>query len=329
MNLHQIDWQRRTQPILSGMTTQQGWCRVTLYNPTVLKKDGLYRMWYLGNSSESRSNDMDLGYAESEDGIHWTEHPGNPILTSTELPEGKAWQTPHVIYDEDENVFKMWFVTSEVERSADGKSLKRFFQKLCYAVSEDGFEWKVHPESIYPSGRRPCVLKESIGEYHMWMNSQSKPVGDFNDLASCIYHFESSDGIEWERDGEPVITANEKLRSVIYPFVMKTEHGYVMWYGCHVDKGLFEIYRSTSEDGKIWTHHHGVPAFPATRQPNDFDGRYTSTPCVLDDGDRLLLYYSARDFGNLFGAGDGTLRHDAAGIYRHIGVAEGKPARRG
>ena len=47
-----------------------------------------------------------------------------------------------------------------------------------------------------------------------------------------------------------------------------------------------------------------------------FDARY-----VLDDGDRYLLYYSARDWGNLYRAGDGTIQHDGWGIYRHIGVA--------
>ena len=47
----------------------------------------------------------------------------------------------------------------------------------------------------------------------------------------------------------------------------------------------------------------------------------TSTPCVLDDEDRYLMYYSARDLGNIYGAGDGTVRADSAGIYRHIGVA--------
>jgi hypothetical protein len=31
--------------------------------------------------------------------------------------------------------------------------------------------------------------------------------------------------------------------------------------------------------------------------------------------------HTARDWGNLYGAGDGTIRVDSDGIYRHIGVA--------
>ena len=33
------------------------------------------------------------------------------------------------------------------------------------------------------------------------------------------------------------------------------------------------------------------------------------------------MYYSARDWGNLYGAGDGSVQCDTAGIYRHIGLA--------
>jgi len=42
---------------------------------------------------------------------------------------------------------------------------------------------------------------------------------------------------------------------------------------------------------------------------------------MLQEADRYLLYYSARYWGNMYGAGDGTIRIDADGIYRHIGVA--------
>ena len=33
--LYQLDWQRQEQPVLSGMTTNQDWCRVTVYSPAV------------------------------------------------------------------------------------------------------------------------------------------------------------------------------------------------------------------------------------------------------------------------------------------------------
>ncbi len=335
MSMHLAKWQRREAPVLSGLTTRQDWCRVELYNPTVVRVADRYMMWYIGNSSATRTDDTVLGLAESDDGIHWNEHPDNPILTGAHLPACDAWQTPHVIYDPDEGLFKMWFIMSTVVRGGP-TWLVSFEQQLGYATSRDGVQWDVHPEPVYHSGRRPCVIKDGPGAYRMWMNSSPTPDGSFDDLVRHIYRFESTDGVEWTRDPEPAVSFNEKLRGTIYPFVMRDGDGYIMWYGgwptngeVVIDAGsdtplvrpVFEIYCSTSVDGLNWIHHQDTPALPATRNPVDYDGRYTSTPCVVDGGDRYLMYYSARDWGTLFRTGSDTLGIDKAGIYRHIGVA--------
>ena len=320
MSLCRAEWKRQKQPILSAMTTDQDWCRVQLYNPTVIRDGGRYRMWYLGSCIATRTGDMNLGYAESADGLHWTEHPGNPILQESDLPVGTGWQTPHVMYDADEEIYKMWFIMI-APRRIEGDRLVEHDNFLGYATSADGLKWDVHPEPLYPDGRRPCVVKDGPGAYRMWMCSDPGAGEEFGGLCGNIYRFTSADGLDWKRDPEPMLTATETRRSVIYPFVMQGDDGYIMWYGCHVDGGIYEIFCSTSEDGLTWTHHLDEPTLPATRNPNDIDGRYTSTPCVLDDGDRYLMYYCTRDLGNLYRAGDGTIKTDGAGIYRHIAVA--------
>ena len=70
MFLNKLKWQRREQPILSVMTDRQRWGGVQFYNPTVLHHDGLYRMWFLANGTATRTSDMNLGYAESDDGVN-------------------------------------------------------------------------------------------------------------------------------------------------------------------------------------------------------------------------------------------------------------------
>lgn len=320
MNLHDLKWQRQDQPIFSALTDRARWRSVQVYNPTVVHHDGAYRMWFLGNGTATRTSDMDLGYAESEDGLHWQEHPRNPILRAADLPWGSAWQTPHVLYDADEDCYKMWFIKADSRRGKDNEVLF-FTQKLGYATSADGLDWTVHPQALIDGGRRPCVLKEKPGAYRMWMNAAPDPDGDFRAAARHIFGFSSADGLVWRRDPKPAVCADERLRSVVYPFVHRNGSDLTMWYGCHVENGVFEIYSSTSADGETWQHHHGAPAFGAARDPDRFDGRYTSTPCVLEEADRYLLYYSARDWGNIYGAGDGTIRVDRDGIYRHIGVA--------
>ena len=118
-------WQRLDQPVLSAHTTQQAWCKVVVYSPHVIFHEGRFRMWYLGTSTASRSNDIALGYAESADGLKWKEHPRNPILTGKDMPWGRIWQTPFVLFDREERVFKMWFVSGEgVRKDAQGKVIR-------------------------------------------------------------------------------------------------------------------------------------------------------------------------------------------------------------
>lgn len=313
-------WQRQPEPVLSAYETKQSWSKVVLYSPHVLFRDGKFRMWYLGTSTASRSSDMVLGYAESTDGIRWKEHPNNPILTGEDIPWGRVWQTPFVLFDEDEKMFKMWFVSGDgVRRDKQGNVLSND-QRLGYATSKDGIAWKVHPESIYPSGRSPSVIKEGPNHYRMWMNSRPDPKGAWDDIYKHIFEFSSTDGIHWQRGKKPVIRPGGKIRSTVYPFVLKIHGHYHMWYGGHTAK-RFELFHATSADGTKWTTDHQNPAFPARSAKEFFDSRYTSTPCIVDLPNRYLLYYSARDMRTTYTDKQGRKRQDKSGIYAHIGLA--------
>ncbi len=314
-------WQRRDEPILSARTTKQAWCRVVCYSPHVIYHDGRFRMWYLGTSVASRSNDIVLGYAESNDGLKWTEYKQNPILRGRDIPWGRVLQTPFVLFDAEEKLYKMWFVSGPgVLRDDDGKVTSND-QRLGYATSNDGISWKVRRESIYRSGRSPSVIKEAPNRYRMWMGSNPSPQSAWNDIYKFIYEFTSTDGIGWQRSGRPVLTPQEPARSTVYPFVLKRGTDYYMWHGCHVPGGRFELFCARSSDGSRWRVDHTKPAFAATGDKTDFDGRYTSTPCVVELPDRYLLYYSARDWQNEYIDGEGRKRKDGSGVYAHIGVA--------
>ncbi|MBM79401.1 MAG: hypothetical protein CMJ78_02250 [Planctomycetaceae bacterium] len=315
-------WQRREKPILSAHTTKQAWCKIVCYSPHVIHHDGKFRMWYLGTSTASRANDIVMGFAESNDGIRWTEHPDSPILTADDVPWGKIIQTPFVLFDQDDKVFKMWFVSGNVPRDKNGKLLSND-QRLGYATSHDGIAWKVHPKPLFPSARSPSVIKESASSYRMWMGSRPD-VNDHNsgELYTNIYEFTSPDGIAWQRSSKPVLQPTGPARSTVYPFVIKQGKTYAMWYGCHVAGGKFELFFARSDNGHDWRTDHDRPAFPAAEDKKRFDGRYTSTPCIVKIGERYLLYYSARDWQNGYIDSQGRKRRDGSGVYSHIGVAE-------
>lgn len=54
-----------------------GWGGGTVVQPSVLLESGTYKMWFRHTVGGQSS----IGYAESPDGIHWTVHPSNPVLT--------------------------------------------------------------------------------------------------------------------------------------------------------------------------------------------------------------------------------------------------------
>ena len=313
--------------MLSGMTTLQNWCRVQCYSPTVVRVGATYMMWFVGNRTATRTNDFEIGLARSDDGIRWTQHADNPVITGRDLPWEAGCITPYVLHDPEADRFRMWFVMCRHDRDSQGQ-IARYEMKLGHAVSCDGVRWEVHPESLCPSAQSPCVLRDQSGRFQMWMNSTPGPDSEYREIVRNIYRFESSDGIQWRRDPRPAITATEELPIVVYPFVVRDSSGYTMWYASCTERfceplggSVCEIYCATSEDGRTWTRPRREPVLAATRDPNDYDGRYVTTPCIVDGGDRYLMYYSCRDWGNLYGADDGTIRSDRAGIYRHIGVA--------
>lgn len=316
-------WQRREAPVLSARDDPQPWRTVVCYSPHAIYDRDKYRMWYLGTSEASRSNDIVMGYAESDDGIQWTEHPDNPILTGDDVPWGRIIQTPFVLRDPEDDILKMWFVSGEGVVRDDDNNIARNDQQLGYATSTDGVEWNVHPQPIYSSGRSPSVLKEVPGRYRMWMGSRPDATDPSAEgLYANIYEFTSPDGLDWTRSEEPVLRPTAPARSTVYPFVLKHGDLYCMWYGCHVTGGRFEIFCATSSDGSTWTTDHEHPAFPAAADRNRFDARYTSTPCIVHREGRWLLYYSARNWQNEYTDSKGRRRRDGAGVYADIGVAE-------
>ena len=69
-------WRVTPDPCL---VVNQKWERTRLFYPTVLRKNGIYFMWY-GSYWSERANTTALGFAVSLDGQRWSKHPQNPVL---------------------------------------------------------------------------------------------------------------------------------------------------------------------------------------------------------------------------------------------------------
>ncbi len=318
-----VQWRVREQPILSAMTTRLSWCRVTLYNPTVVKRGQEYLLWFVGNSSQTRAPDHSLGLARSTDGVHFEPVGDEPVLRGSDLPFGRGIHTPHVLWNDDLQRFDLWFSAIDAD-AIQAERMVNVVQLLGHAHSRDGIHWQVNPQPLWRQLRGPCVWRDATG-YQMWAGAAPEPTDDFGEIVSRIWRFTSPDGLNWRRDAHPCVQPTPAIASTVYPCVHVHQGQYILWYGCHVPKpqgGGFQLYASTSDDGLTWTHHHDVPALPRSGDRARFDGHYTSTPSLVLEPGRALLYYSTRDLDMLFGRGDGAIGVDRQGIYRHIGVAE-------
>ena len=316
-------WVRQDEPALSARGDDvPAWRRVVTYSPHVIHHDGKFRMWFAGTGTATRQADTKLGYAESTDGITWKTHAANPILTGDEIPWGVLVQTPFVMWDREDAIYKMWFVSGKIRKRDDRGRVTEINQQLGYATSADGLAWSVRPEPIYWSGRSPSIIKEGPNRYRMWMGSLPTEDAEFGELYRNIYEFESADGIQWRRAPKPAIRPSGEIRSCVYPYVIKRRDGFFIWYGGHVDGGRFQLYGAASRDGSAWSVDHDRAAFTSRDGKTAFDSRYVSTPCVLELENRYLIYYSARDWITEYIDGEGKTRRDGASPYSHIGVAE-------
>ena len=323
-------WERLDTPVLSATAPRTpAWCSGRLYTPSVLREaDGTYRMWFLGSIDGPRVGAFDMGHAVSDDGLTWRIVGDEPVLRTTDVPfENSTLQTQHVLADEQFG-YRMWFIaTTDTQRDENGTVIENT-QSLCHATSEDGIHWKVHPEPIFESGRRPCVHRLEGGGFRMWMNSRPSREQPWNALYQNIYVFDSDDGLNWTRHADPAISATEDRVGCIYPWVVRDGDRYVLFHaGYDKDwrrekRSIFQIYMAWSDDGITWEVDAEHAAFPVSRDPEKFDALYTSTPCVIADGDRWLMCYSAADTDDWWThpkTGEKFEKHGS--VYMHIGVA--------
>ena len=119
--------------IVVGARKETGW-EEEINRPVVLKKEGKYLMWYTGQVKPGYADGNSwIGYAESQDGIHWIRK-DKPVLGFDKPWEKGAVMCPHVIWDEPGNIFHMWYSGGEqYEPDAIG-----------YATSPDGINWAKH-----------------------------------------------------------------------------------------------------------------------------------------------------------------------------------------
>jgi predicted GH43/DUF377 family glycosyl hydrolase len=210
--------------ILLGPNPASGW-EDDINRPSVVARDGRYVMWYTGQAHGQSW----IGLATGTDGVSWERHGDRPVL-SPELPwEKVAVMCPHVLWDHEEGLYKMWYSGGEqYEPDAIG-----------YATSRDGIAWEKHPanpvfreEPANPWESRKvtaCQVDKRDGWYLMFY------IG-FEDIDTArIGIARSRDGITgWQRNrSNPIIAPTEGAwdgDACYKPFAVWDGTRWLLWY---------------------------------------------------------------------------------------------------
>lgn len=129
-----ISW---TEPqIVLTCDSTSGW-ENQVNRSTTLYWKGQYHMWYTGQSypADQPQGISQIGYAVSDDGVHFRRVQKEPVLKPEMQYEGFSVMNPYVLYDEERGVLRMWYSSGETyEPNVE-----------CYAESKDGIHWERSP----------------------------------------------------------------------------------------------------------------------------------------------------------------------------------------
>jgi len=224
-----------------------------VWGACVVKESGHpYKMWYSGTGDDGARR---IFYAESEDGISWSNHQMVMDIIGEE-PYGPEeyyhLERPWVIQDSP-TLYKIWFQAT----FASGR-------RSMYATSTDGINWGTavtafqhsNAEGTYDSQylySGSVVEAELVNDYKMYVTNHS---GE----SSTILRTTSTDGFIWDEGSTVISSGDEGTYDTSYvkePTIIKnSDSDFQLWYSGWNGAPWF-LY-ATSTDGITWSNHQMV-----------------------------------------------------------------------
>ncbi len=210
--------------IVLGPNPATGW-EESVNRPGVMRLADSYYLWYTG---QARGQSW-IGCATSADGRSFRRKSGRPVLEANVPWEKGAVMCPHVLYDQSNRVFRMWYSGGEqYEPNAIG-----------YATSPDGLVWTKDPgnpifvpdwKNAWEKDRVTACQVIAHGGWHLMFY-----IG-FSSLSHAqIGAARSRDGVrDWERHAaNPLIrpSNNGWDKDAVYkPYAVLDGNRWLMWY---------------------------------------------------------------------------------------------------
>jgi predicted GH43/DUF377 family glycosyl hydrolase len=104
------------------------------FNPSVVKKDGKFLMLYRAQDHRGTSS---LGYATSDDGIHFTRRPEPVMVSEAPYEKGGGVEDPRL-----QKIGNTYYLTYTGYNNVDGAAADKKDAQLCLATSTDMVHWQ-------------------------------------------------------------------------------------------------------------------------------------------------------------------------------------------
>jgi predicted GH43/DUF377 family glycosyl hydrolase len=229
--VHSLDGIHWTEPRIElGPNSATSW-ENDINRPSVVKQPDGYHMWYTGQvRGPERSGNSWIGHATSLDGHSWTRTSDQPVLSPEEPWEKVAVMCPQVLWDETEQLYKMWYSGGEqYEPNAIG-----------YATSKDGRTWLKHSSNpIFAPNADTSWEKHKVtacqvirqGDWYLMFY-----IGFRDEDHAQIGIARSKNGIDnWKRhSANPVISPGDNeawdADATYKPFALLDSGRWMLWY---------------------------------------------------------------------------------------------------
>ena len=129
------EWTRYSaDPILSPQG--DGFESAGTFNPSVIKQNGKFVMLY---RAQDRKGTSSLGYATSDDGIHFTRRPEPVMVSEAPYEKGGGVEDPRL-----QRIGDTFYLTYTGYNNVDGAAADKKDAQLCMATSTDLVHWERH-----------------------------------------------------------------------------------------------------------------------------------------------------------------------------------------
>ncbi len=275
-----ITWKKHKNNPLPSLAPIAGTWRADMsMTVDILQRGSRYQIFYVGKAGGKDSIGIASCPKDKFDGVTWSDHPGNPILTPG---EPGSFDSRHAVDPASvEWNGKVYLYYSALGDGPDSLGL---------AISEDGFTF-IKQEKPVLVGRAPEIVKLGDKLYLFYSMDNSKGGYEFH-LAT------STDGINFTKEGPVFSPASQgwDSLSVVTPRILYDDGIYIMAYaGDDKEKDYplnFGI--AFSSDLRTWKRFPGNPVF-SCGPAGSWESRAIWFPEILKLNGKYYLWYEGND----------------------------------